>query len=230
MTDCKWCLVKELHETFKRARKPEEKAQRRAAILATARELATEQGPIELSLNELGRRSGVSKPNIYRYFESREEILLCLLLEEFESAVTELEAKLEAPPQALPQVAKHLAQAFLTRPLLCRLLGISAAILEHNLSPEAIAEAKTTLLAQVIRLKTPLTRALPWLSPSDAAWAVQAIALYVAGLWPAAHPSPSAAKVLARPEFLALLPKAESDLTRFVAVLFAGLKTQADKA
>lgn len=226
MKNCNWCLVEGLKAGFKRARKPEEKAQRRQAILACARELAMEQGPIELSLNELGRRSGVSKPNIYRYFESREEILLCLLVDELESAVNELEGALGPAPLAPAQVAQRLAAAFLARPLLCQLLGMSAAILEHNLSASAIANAKTAILAQLSRLKTRLTTALPWLGTGDALWAIQAIALYVAGLWPAAHPSTAASEVLARPEFASLTPHAEIDLERFVAVLLAGLKAR----
>ncbi len=59
---------------FQRARRPEEV--RRQQILTAARTLLAERGVSELSLNELARRSGVSKPNVYRYFESREDVLL----------------------------------------------------------------------------------------------------------------------------------------------------------
>src|SRR6185436_17057431 len=76
---------------FQRARKPEQKDARRRAILDAARDLANEVGPIELSLNELGRRSGVSKPNIYRYFESREDVLLQLFVREIDEVVSSIE-------------------------------------------------------------------------------------------------------------------------------------------
>ena len=76
---------------------------------------------------------------------------------------------------------------------------MTAAILEHNVSVAAIANAKGLILAHLTRLQTALSQALPWLTPSEAAWAAQASAHYVAGLWPAAHPSPAAAEVLAPP-------------------------------
>src|SRR5215831_17174463 len=101
---------------FQRARKPEEKEVRRAAILGAARALAREVGPIALSLNELGRRSGVSKPNIYRYFESREEILLGLLIAELEEAASDIEGALDRRAD-IARVAAAVTRAFLQRPL-----------------------------------------------------------------------------------------------------------------
>jgi AcrR family transcriptional regulator len=209
---------------FQRARKPEEKELRRKAILRSARELAREVGPIELSLNELGRRSGVSKPNIYRYFESREEILLSLFVAELEELVVHLEAGLGEQNDDVREVAACVAHAYLARPLLCQLLGMVSSILEHNLSVEAIAEAKTEIHALAFRASSALARALPWLSSFDAGWCAHSVALYVAGLWPAAHPSRNAAEVAARPEFAALKPDAGRDLRRFVQVMLSGLE------
>src|SRR5437868_3569600 len=126
---------------FQRARKPEQKDARRRAILDAARKLAVDVGPFELSLNELGRRSGVSKPNIYRYFESREDVLLQLFVLEIEELVADIDrslVKLRARA-SIASIARCIANAFLARPLACQLLGMVASILEHNLSVEAIS-------------------------------------------------------------------------------------------
>ena len=125
--------------TFQRARKPEEKEVRRRAILVAARDLAREVGPINLGLNELGRRSGVSKTNIYRYFESREDILLRLFITELDDIVSHLEKRLGTRQLKRAKVAALIVGGYLKRPLLCRLLGIVASILEHNLSADASA-------------------------------------------------------------------------------------------
>src|SRR5712692_5405304 len=84
--------------TFRRARRPEEKEVRRQQILAAARKLLAGRGVGELSLNELARRAGVSKPNVYRYFESREDVLLQVWVDE----VRELGGRLE---QAFASIA-----------------------------------------------------------------------------------------------------------------------------
>jgi AcrR family transcriptional regulator len=205
---------------FQRARKPEEKARRRRAILAAARRLGR-QGS-DFSLSELARRSRVSKGNIYRYFESREAILLSLLVDELEEMVAAIEARLAGRERSGRAVAGAITREYLARPMLCALSGQAAAILEHNISVEEIVAAKRRILALSARIVVALTGALSWLSPGDAAWLVRSIALYVAGLWPAAHPSRAAAEALARPELSALRPEAD-DLSRLVETLLAGL-------
>lgn len=211
---------------FVRARKPEQKDARRRAILDAARDLANEVGPIELSLNELGRRSGVSKPNIYRYFESREDVLLQLFVREIDEVVSSVErglSKLRARG-SVAAIAKPIARAFVARPLACQLLVMVASILEHNLSVEAIAASKREIHASSFRCAAALSKAMPSLSEEDALWATYTIAIQVAGLWPAAHPSANAALVLDQPEFVILKTEAQRDLLRFVEVLLTGLK------
>jgi AcrR family transcriptional regulator len=211
---------------FQRARKPEEKAVRSRAILDAARQLAREVGPIALGLNELGRRSGVSKPNIYRYFESREEILFRLYAAEIAELVAGLEARLRAELD-VPEVAAILAREHLARPLLCQLAGMTAAILEHNISAETIAAVKTELGVALSRAVTALRRALPWLPEGDATFAIQAIEMQLAALWPVANPSRAAREVLSRPEFACMCVDAGRDFPRFIEVLLAGVRASA---
>jgi len=208
---------------FQRARKPEEKEVRRAAILRAAARLAREVGPLELSLNELGRRSGVSKPNIYRYFESREEILVCLFVAELEPMVAFLEQGLGARAE-IRAVSQLLTEAFLTRPLLCQLLGMLAAILEHNLSVESITINKLRMAELAERVARSLRRALPWLSEANSNWFVQNIALYVAGMWPSANPAHAAAQALSHPDLAVMRIDAKRDLPQCIEILLAGMR------
>jgi len=214
---------------FQRARKPEEKEVRRRAILEAARDLAREVGPMDLGLNALGRRSGVSKPNIYRYFESREDVLLRLYTAELAEVVTALEARLGADRE-IAEVASLLASEHLARPLLCQLAGMVSSILEHNLSAEAIASSKADMLALVPRAVGALRRALPWLDVDDAWFALRAVELHLAALWPMANPSRAAREVLSRPEFAVMIVDAGRDYPRFVEVLLEGLRAKPSAA
>jgi AcrR family transcriptional regulator len=209
---------------FQRARKPEEKEVRRQAILAAARKLMREVGTVALSLSELARRSGVSKPNIYRYFESREEVLLQVWVEE----VRELGARLA---RSLPggrgddiaATARAIVAGFAAQPRLCELTSLVSPLLERNLSTDAIVAAKRTLAGLTLEISRLLHARLPSLSLDDCAWAASTVGVYVAGLWPAAQPGPAAEAVHALPELAAMQPVFERDLLRFVEVLFAGL-------
>lgn len=215
---------------FQRARQPEQKEVRRRAILEAAHDLAREVGPIAVGLNELGRRSGVSKPNIYRYFESREEILFRLYLAEATEMVEAVEARLRAAraPLDVAGVATILSEAHLSRPLLCQLAGMAASILEHNMSAEVIASVKRDFAVLMPRAGQALRGALPWLSEADAWMVIQSIELQLAGLWPVANPSRAAREVLSRPEFASMCVDAERDFPRFIEVLLQGLRAGAE--
>ena len=210
---------------FQRARKPAEKAQRRAAILRAAAELVEEERMEDVGLNAIARRSDVSKPNLYRYFESREEILLRLFLGDLSGYVEAVERGLAplAGSNDRSAVADVLTGAFAARPRLCRFLGVLQSILEQNVSEEVIAEVKAEVLALSQRAAGAMSVALPGVPLEECAWANSTIALLVAGLWPAANPAPNAARVLGREEFRILKPDLEWDLKKAILGLLRGL-------
>ena len=77
--------------SFQRARKPHEKAHRERAILEAAAALFEAEWLNGVSLNAVARRAGLAKSNLYRYFESREAILLALLGQDQAAWVASLE-------------------------------------------------------------------------------------------------------------------------------------------
>jgi AcrR family transcriptional regulator len=210
--------------SFQRARKPEEKEVRRQAILRAARSLMAEVGSIELSMSDLARRSGVSKPNIYRYFESREEVLLQVWIEEVRALGDGLSRAFVAVPAGdIGAVAAALVATFAARPLLCELTSIAASLLEPNLSADAIAAAKRTLGELLMPIATLLHERLPKVALADCAWVARAVGIFVAGIWPGANPGPVAAAVLSRPELAGMKPDFRGDFTRFLELLLTGL-------
>jgi len=83
-------------ELFQRARSPERKQLRRMAILQAASDVLARDGIEATSLNAIARQAGMVKSNIYRYFESREEILLRLMLLDLSDLNGDLEKKSRA--------------------------------------------------------------------------------------------------------------------------------------
>jgi TetR/AcrR family transcriptional regulator len=210
--------------TFQRARKPEEINIRREAILAAAADLFDREGPEGAGLNAIAVKAGFTKSNVYRYFESREAVLLSLFQSEFVRFVETIEASLGAvPPGDLDAVARLVATALLERPRLGQLMCILSSVLERNVSAESVVALKRSMLGLSQRLAAALARALPALSVDDCAWAGSTIGTYVAGMWPAAFPNPVVADVIARPEFDALRAVPERDLERTILVLLKGL-------
>jgi AcrR family transcriptional regulator len=86
-------------ETYQRARRPEQKLERRDAILGAARALALRDGVRAVSLADIAARVGIHKSALLRYFETREQIFLELTAAAWAEWVAALHAGLD---QAVP--------------------------------------------------------------------------------------------------------------------------------
>lgn len=210
--------------SFQRARKPQERSIRREAILAAAAELFDAEGTMGAGLNAIAARAGFTKSNVYRYFESREQVLLELFLGEMDRMVpvvcAELESTVEGDVDAL---AGLIAGAFSSRPRLGQLTAILIGVLETNVSEETIVRTKRTMGTLTAKLAEALQQKLPQASVADCLWAISMIGTLVAGMWPGALPSPVAARVLAREEFAAFRPNIERDLKRAAQALLQSI-------
>jgi TetR/AcrR family transcriptional regulator len=207
--------------SFRRARKPEEIEARRETLLAAAAALFDEQGPQGAGLNAIAARAGFTKSNVYRYFESREDVLLSLFRAELLAFVEELERRFAACAENdTAALAQQSADQFVAQPRFCALLSILNLTLEQNVSEAAVISLKRGVVDLNARIGKALAARLPGVSFEDCAWAGAMAATLVAGMWPGANPSPVAAKVVAMPEFAHLKPRVERDLARAIKALF----------
>lgn len=213
-----------------RARSAAEKEERRAHLLATARAALADDGAQPalalhaLSLNELARRAGMAKANVYRYFESREAVLQALLWDEWAAAAAAVCAALppaEAPRLAPSALAGVLTRALLSRPLLSALIAALPSVLEQNLSAASIAAFKRETLRSFRQVGAALHGACPALSVEQHALLLHDACAAVAGLYPFCHPAAPVAAVMADPELAPLKRDYAVDLERFVAALAA---------
>lgn len=212
-------------ETFQRARDPEQKAQRREELLGAARTLLTTEGLAGVGLSAIARAAGLAKSNVYRYFGSREEILMALLADDafawlaaFEREVAPLAGRNDAA-----QVAAILARTIGAHALTCQLIAVVAGVLEHNTSEAAAAEFKAQMLDLSIRIRNAIHAALPAIPIDRVIAFVRYLHALIAGLWPMAHPAPMMAPLLRRPEFASLASDFETDLRGCLRPLLEGL-------
>src|ERR1700759_687251 len=137
-------------ESFQRARRPEQKEQRREAILASAAELARRDGVREVTLSGIAPAIGIHKSALLRYFDTREAIFLELTGREWSAWAEATSAALaEVKPGDAAAVAATMANGFVSRPLLCDLIPHTALNLERHPSIEAVHAYKLTSLGAV---------------------------------------------------------------------------------
>ncbi len=188
---------------WQRARRPEEKEQRREIILSAAAKLLDQEGLDGTGLNAIARQAGLSKPNIYRYFESREAILIQLLLDDMDSWISSLNRKLQRleGTDDVDSVAKTFAATISKKPRLCILIGALASVLEHNVSEDTITEFKQKLLSPYNSIVASVSNAIPALTVEHTNSFVTLFVLTASGAWPHCNPAPAVKNVLRRKEF-----------------------------
>ncbi|MFC3739286.1 TetR/AcrR family transcriptional regulator [Paractinoplanes deccanensis] len=206
--------------TFQRARTEEQRELRRQAILDMASTMLDEMPVAAVTLNELSRRVGLAKPNVLRYFESREAVLLELLDRFLREWLTDLAGDLaggvdDAAPMAerATAVAEILSRSLSERAVLCELFGAQGSVLEHNVSVEVVARYKRASLDRLTTMTTLLQKHLPELADNAALFSLQTMVL--AGAL-SAYSSP--------PPSLDAAYRAEPELARFHLELRDALK------
>ncbi|WP_328293875.1 TetR family transcriptional regulator [Kineococcus sp. NBC_00420] len=209
-------------QSFVRARTDDQRAARRAAILATAGEYLDEVRVADLGLNELARRVGLAKSNLLRYFESREAVLLELLDRAHAEWLDALEQRLDGDQD--PEVlALAIAETAAARPRFCELVSASTAILEHNVSAEVAATHKRASLHLARRLAR-------LVGPDDGprAMAVTGVVLVtIAGLWSMCRPSEGMLQAYREnPELAVFRIDFTTGVRELVATFLAGLSVR----
>ncbi|MEM6439036.1 MAG: TetR family transcriptional regulator [Pseudomonadota bacterium] len=210
---------------FQRARSPQAKAQRRRALLAAAAELLRAGGREAVTLAPIAERAGVVKSGVYRYFESREEILMRVMAAELADMAEALETGLSGLERAddVAAVASLTARAFAERPAMCELAGVLSTVLERNVGPETLLEIKRGMLGSAQRIALAGARAVPSVGAEGWALACRLAFCLAAGLWPLSHPPAHVAEVLDHEEFAPIRKAFEDDLRDGLAAMLRGL-------
>jgi AcrR family transcriptional regulator len=215
--------------TFQRARRPEQRAERRRAILATAATMLTELPVAELSLNELSRRVGLAKSNVLNYFDSREAVLLELSSSELTAWVQDLATAVAdvSPESATDERADRLVTEIVgtlaKRPVLCDLISTQAAVLERNITTETALTFKRAAAAAFQQMIAVVVGVLPELGPEGAGRFIATASLLAGAIWSHSHPVPAIlAAYETDPALAALRMEFEPSLTDALRTLLYG--------
>lgn len=216
-----------------RARKDEDKAARRRAILAVAARLLDRQQYHRITMAEVARRCSLAKGTLYLYFRSKEELFLAALEEElagwFDALAVEL-AKLPPGPDAPERFAAAVVQTLMERETFAELLSLVHTVLEQNIDVQSAMAFKQMLLDRVSGGAAVVERAVPGLPPGSGGRVLLRLHALLVGLRQMADPSPVVAEVLARPEMAPLRIDFEAELADTLAAMVRGMVQLEDAA
>ena len=176
--------------SWKRANTPEKKEERRRAVLQAAVQVLERDGPIHAGMSAIAREVGLSKGNLYRYFESRETIYLHVLLEDYEAWVDRVVVALGplAGSDEADAVVQTLVHELVKRPRLLTLSPLVSSMLNHNVPSDVLIWFKSAMFEQSRRATRQLQTALPSLSMQSIDRFMASFHYLVNGMAPMAEP------------------------------------------
>ncbi len=122
---------------------PEQIAQKREEIINACEQLYNTMSFREITLKEIGKITSFSRPTIYNYFETKEEIFLALFKREYDLWNNQLAAILDQNGQLTKaQLADKIAQSLAERQQLLKLLSMNNYDMEANSRQELLTSFK----------------------------------------------------------------------------------------
>ena len=122
---------------------PEQIAQKREEIINACEQLYNTMSFREITLKEIGKITSFSRPTIYNYFETKEEIFLALFKREYDLWNNQLAAILDQNGKLTKaQLADKIAQSLAERQQLLKLLSMNNYDMEANSRQELLTSFK----------------------------------------------------------------------------------------
>ena len=140
---------------------PEIIAQRRDEIVAACEQLYQTMSFKDITLKEISGVTSFSRPTIYNYFQTKEEIFLALFEREYDRWNEDLEKILSSDKDfSRTELAEHIAKSLERRKQLLKLLSMNNYDMEENSREELLASFKRaygrslTLFREILRKHT----------------------------------------------------------------------------
>ncbi len=189
--------------SYSRATSPEQKREREETILTAARTLFLRGDYESAGLNAIAREAGFTKSNVYRYFQSREEIFLHIFGDVSRAWAAGLQSALaELRRGAAPErFAEAYTQETARHTVFLDLAPFAKVSLERNSSEENLRAFYASSQAAFAPVFGEFTRIYPEISMTD--WANLSLHCYylATGLWAGSQPGPAEREILKDPQF-----------------------------
>ena len=164
---------------------PERTAAHRDEIIRACEKLYQTMSFKEITLKEIGNETSFSRPTIYNYFQTKEEIFLALFTLEYERWNQSLEAILrENEVLSRTQVAEQLARSLEQRAQLMKLLSMNNSDMEMGSRPELLASFKAAYGRSMEAVSAILEKFCPDLGDADRQRFIYIFFPFLFGIYP----------------------------------------------
>lgn len=158
---------------------------RKNEIIAACRKLYETMSFKEITIKEIGNETSFTRTSIYNYFQTKEEIFLALLQQEYDCWNDELSAALsENESLSRREFAVLLADTLSRRELMLKLLSMNMYDIEENSSLEKLVEFKKAFGRSMKLTAECVSRCIPQMSEEECVKFLYAFFPFVYGIYP----------------------------------------------
>jgi len=164
---------------------PELTSARKEEIIAACETLYQTMGFKEITLKEIADYTSFSRPSIYNYFETKEEIFLALLQKEYERWIDALNAvSAEHERMERDELAAALARTLEKREQLLKLMSMNHYDMEAHSRMERLTEFKRAYGASLKAVERLLKTFCPDMTEQDRQAFLYAFFPFIYGIYP----------------------------------------------
>lgn len=185
---------------LRRARAPEAKTERRAAILRAAEALLRADPSATFSVDALASRAGLAKGTLYLYFRTREEVVLAVHEKQVHELFDAFEAALDDPCADAHRVLEAGCRYHRERPESYALAANCRQCLDTNVSIDAAVSFKLGLAPRIAAIGARIESLVPGLAAGEGAALLMNSYAMIIGLWQQADTPARLRKAMHRPE------------------------------
>ena len=166
---------------------PELTQTRKKEIVSACEKLFQTMSFREITIKEIAEETSFTRPSIYNYFETKEEIFLALFQKEYEAFAEELDLLCRREDAlSLDGLASALAQALEKRSMLLKLLSMNLYDMEENSRLERLVEFKTAYKEFIFAVDRCLRKFCPSLDEENRHSFLYSFLPFMFGLYPSA--------------------------------------------
>ncbi len=164
---------------------PEQITQKREEIINACERLYQSMSFREITLKDIGNITSFSRPTIYNYFETKEEIFLALFQREYDRWNEDLTAILETNElMTKAKLSERIASSLSGREQLLKLLSMNNYDMEANSRQELLTSFKRSYGRSMHLMRMLLTKFCPDMSEADIQNFIYTFYPFMFGIYP----------------------------------------------
>ncbi|MEW9123419.1 MAG: TetR family transcriptional regulator [Thermotaleaceae bacterium] len=176
---------------FQRARSEEQVQTRIEEIIESAMTVYDQHGYEEVTFSKISEMTKFTRPTIYKYFSTKEEVLLKILTIDIGRWTARLIGSFRINKlYTIKDICDIWGNSVIENKRMLGLFSILFTIIEKNVSKEALVDFKTSIFSYQLALADLLTQLMPNLTQEQIAYFLNAQLTIALGLYPMCNLTP----------------------------------------